>query len=422
MKIAIIGAGWAGMAAALKLRRYDITVFEAAKTAGGRARPIAHKQLGLTIDNGQHILIGAYHATFGLMQSIGIDIEKVCLRQNLCLQSLDHSLTLKYLNLPSPLNRLGVVSHSNGLSGIKGRLHLLRVFNALKQKIPADINALNWLQSLNCPTELLERLWQPLCIAICNTDLQQTQAKIFARTLKDSIASRASDSDIYIPKNTLADLWQHQACKILGNKIQYTAAKSINHSNNGWLVNNQYFDKLIITTPAYITSKLISDLNGADDYLKTWPDFEYAAIGTLSLLLEQPWLNNMPMALLFDNPHTAAWGQWAFNHYYLNGSNLVNIVIGDADRYADVDKSDIVSGVIQQIRQQSNLPLPPVTRHALITEKRATFKANRGSINRPGVETPWNGLFLAGDWVDTGYPAVLEGAVRSGLQAASLAL
>lgn len=148
---------------------------------------------------------------------------------------------------------------------------------------------------------------------------------------------------------------------------------------------------------------------------------KFSAIGTLSLELEMPWLYKPAMSLLFDDPSKNAWGQWLFNRNAINvhesHRKLVHVVIGRAQRYAGVDSDLIAKGVIEQIRQQVKVKLPNVLNHFLVTEKKATFDVVHG-LTRPTAVTPWPGLFLAGDWTDTNYPAVLEGAVRSGLTAA----
>jgi methylaspartate ammonia-lyase len=134
------------------------------------------------------------------------------------------------------------------------------------------------------------------------------------------------------------------------------------------------------------------------------------------------------MLLLRDEPARDAWGQWLFDRSASARTDverrLIHVVIGTADRYAGRDPARIADGVIEQVRTQAagpHPPLPEIETHALVTERRATFDAVPG-LRRPGAITPWSGLLLAGDWTDTGYPAVLEGAVRSGLRAADAVL
>lgn len=426
MKIAVIGAGWAGLAAAYTLQQqHQVTVFEAAKHIGGRARPINTPLFSSTIDNGQHILIGAYQNCFSLMRKLNIEPSQVLQRQTLNISTLNNSLKFRFLNLPAPWNRLGLFFASSGLEGIKGRLFLLRLLKSLKQHHAfAGLSVHDWLLQLNCPPKLITNLWQPLCIASMNTDIHSASASSFAAVINDGMLASSHASDIYIPKATLHDLWPAQVAKLLGEQLKYRYIRSITaNADQSWQVADSNFDQVILATPAHISQKIIAGLPDAANYLHNWPAYKYSAIGTLSLLLEKPWLSGQAMHLLQDNTSTNAWGQWLFDRSHSANDEihkrLVHVVIGCAQRYAGMDIEAIKAGVIAQIQAQAPKPLPRVIRHLLVTEKRATFDAVNG-LNRPANSTPWPDLYLAGDWTDTKYPAVLEGAVISGLQAAEL--
>lgn len=126
------------------------------------------------------------------------------------------------------------------------------------------------------------------------------------------------------------------------------------------------------------------------------------------------------MRMLDEDLHGLAAGQWVFNHGALNNSELyplIAVTISYANRLQGHDKTEIARAIIAQINHQSPWPLPTITAFELITEKRATFIA-KPHLSRPHPQTPWPNVLLAGDWVHNDYPAVLEGAVRSGIMAA----
>ncbi|MBV2180374.1 MAG: hydroxysqualene dehydroxylase HpnE [Castellaniella sp.] len=425
MKTAVVGAGWAGLAAAVRLHQTDhrVHIYEAAPQAGGRARPIDPPALGQSIDNGQHLLLGAYRETLGLMRSLRVDPEDVCHAQPLALQSADRQLRLRFWPLPAPAHRLGALIGGRGLDGWHGRRHLLRVLCALDpDAIDPWTTVAHWLRQLDCPPGLLRRLWGPLCLAATNTDIARAQAQLFARVLRDSLGHDAQASRLYIPRSRLHDLWPAQACALLGDHVRFRRVHALSPEPDGrWSIDGESYDHVILAVPPGEARRLISPLPRAAQYLDAWSVPQHAAIGTLTLRLSQPWDSGHAMALLWDDPDREAWGQWLFDRSATARSpadrRLVHVVVSAADRYADRSTADIATGILSQIRTQVARPLPSIEAQALVTEKRATFDAVPG-LRRPTTITPWPGLLLAGDWTDTGYPAVLEGAVRSGLRAA----
>ncbi|MDY0310207.1 MAG: hydroxysqualene dehydroxylase HpnE [Castellaniella sp.] len=426
--IAVVGAGWAGLAAAMRLRQagHAVRVYEAAATPGGRARRIDHPGLGQPIDNGQHILLGAYTATLALMQDLGVSPAHALLERNLVLRSADGRTRLQFWPLPPPLHRLGVLLGSRGLDGWHGRRHLARVFGALDPApIDPSTTVSDWLTGLGSPPGLMARLWEPLCLAAMNTPTHTAQARLFARVLADSLGAGPAASRLLIPRGSLHDLWPAHACTLLGTDLLRHRVRTIAPgATDGWQVDGQPHSHLILAVPAAEARRLLAPLPAATDFLNGWAVPAQSAIGTLTLRLARPWQSGHPMLLLRDDPARAAWGQWLFDRSAsaraCADQRLVHVVIGAADRYAGQDPAHIAAGVIAQIRAQaagSLPPLPDIETHALVTERRATFDAVPG-LRRPGTITPWPGLLLAGDWTDTAYPAVLEGAVRSGLKAA----
>ncbi len=427
--IAVVGAGWAGLAAAVRLRRAGrpVRVYEAAAAPGGRARRIDHPGLGLRLDNGQHILLGAYTATLALMRSLDADPAQALMGRDLALSSADGGLRLRFWPLPPPLHRLGVLLGSRGLDGWRGRRHLARVFGALDPgRVDPSVTVADWLAGLGCPPGLMTRLWEPLCLAAMNTPAHTAQARLFARVLADSLGAGPAASRILIPRDGLHDLWPARACALLGGALLRRRVRSIAPgSAGGWLVDGEPHASVILAAPVAEVRRLLGPLPGAAAFLGGWPEPAHSAIGTLTLRLARPWGSGRPMLLLRDDPARDAWGQWLFDRSASARADaeprLVHVVIGAADRYAGRDPARIAAGVIEQIRTQAaagaHPPLPEIEAHALVTERRATFDAVPG-LRRPGAGTPWPGLLLAGDWTDTGYPAVLEGAVRSGRAAA----
>ncbi|MBV6274163.1 hydroxysqualene dehydroxylase HpnE [Alcaligenaceae bacterium CGII-47] len=427
MRIAVIGAGWAGLAAALRAqdRGFHPVVIEAARVPGGRARCLQSNALDTEIDNGQHILLGAYTETLALMRRLGIPIQTAFCEQTLHLESADKQFRLRAWPLPAPWHQLGAILGARGLS-LGQRLHTIRLLSALKGadwRTPNRITVTQWLAGHATSTPLIERIWAPLCLATMNTPLDLADAQLFAHVLRDSLGAHAAASRVLIPRGTLNQLWPEQACKQLPEVRLGQHVQAIHTDGSGYRVDDEPFDGVIVATPPHASQRLLAALALPDaqaDWWDAWPDWHYEAIGTVSLRLAQPWRLPHPMLMLWEHPTRQQFGQWLFDRSVSgrgSSDDLLHIVISQASRTAHLTAIEVIAGVTQQLREQVARPLPTVVAQTLVTEKRATFSAVPG-LRRPQTRTPWPNLLLAGDWTDTGYPAVLEGAVRSGLAAA----
>jgi predicted NAD/FAD-dependent oxidoreductase len=163
----------------------------------------------------------------------------------------------------------------------------------------------------------------------------------------------------------------------------------------------------------------------SDTLLAQLGAFQYRSIATLTLQLEAAWYPPQPILLLDEDSARGHFGQWVFKRPQAN--DQISVVMSDAADYLKHERASFVDNIAMQIREQvqyhpnslrsAHPTMPAVKAHRLIVEKRATFAAVPG-LQRPTNQSPWPRLSLAGDWTDTGYPAVLEGAVRSGKQAA----
>lgn len=428
-KIAVIGAGWAGAAAAWQLHKNgkQVTVFESAHTVGGRARQHSSTLLGQTVDNGQHILLGAYCETLALMQEMGIDTNKVFYRFDLDIHSLDDSFRFKTAPLPAPLHLLGPLLKTKGI-GLSDRLKLISLQSYLVRRrwqVPSLMTVSQLLKQTKQPLILIQKLWTPLCIAALNTPIDTACAQLFAQVLKDSLGAKRQDTQMLIALRNMSDLWATRALQHADLRLGHSVRQLEKAGNSqGYKVNGEVFDGVVIATNSPSAARLTRSLVSTppqQDFLKKMQQFQFNAIATLYLQPEKAWKNPYPMQMLNEHIESLGAGQWVFNHAAIPNSELKNIIsisISDANWLQNHSKADITAAIIKQIKAQTQIPLPKIIATELISEKRATFVAIPG-LNRPTVDTPWADIKLAGDWVQSEYPAVLEGAVRSGLAAAN---
>lgn len=434
MRVAVVGAGWAGLAAATRLHDAGcaVTVYEAGRVPGGRARRVAHDG-GASLDNGQHILLGAYAETLALMRRLGRDPQALFLRTRLCLERLDGSFRLAAPDLPAPLHAAAALAGARGLS-LDERLAALRLMRRLRAagwSVPPGSTVAQLLRRHDQPEPLCEKLWTPLCVAALNTEPALACAALFAAVLRDGLAGSARASDILLPRVDLSELWPDAAAA----RVQWRPGHAVRalraENDQAVLVDGQAYDAAVLAVAPTVAAALLAGLPGRDG----WPGLEAALrafahrpIATVTLTLATPWRLPRPMMMLREDPARGHVGQWVFDRAALMGrrdAGELAVVVSVADGMPG--RADAARLLAEQVREQAArrprglAPMPPVKDSTCIVEKRATFAAVPG-LARPAQGTPWPRVALAGDWTDTGYPGVLEGAVRSGLAAAGVLL
>jgi len=428
--VAVIGAGWAGCAAAVELSRAgaQVTLYEAARTAGGRARRIDYQ--GNTLDNGQHILLGAYRESLRLMRMVGLEPSKLLLRLPLQMRypSKGDGMDMLAPRLPAPLHLLLGVLRAKGLS-LADKLSLARFATAARW--------MGWQLNLDCTVaELLERfeqtdrltqlMWRPLCIAALNTAPERASAKVFLAVLRDSLGASRAASDMLLPRTDLSALFPDAAIKSLqknGGKVMLGNRVNAIHANDsGWTISSEQdtdqVQQVVIATSAAHAQSLVLGIDGA---LADMLDFEYEAITTCYLQYAPTVRLPAPMLALIDDPDNERWGQFVFDRGQLDATQagLLAVVISASGTAAESGAQAIEASVAQQLAHDLQMPelATPLWCKA-ITEKRATF-ACVPDLPRPPNTTAHTGLWLAGDYTESEYPATIEGAVRSGVKVAA---
>jgi squalene-associated FAD-dependent desaturase len=432
VKVAVVGAGWAGLAAAVALKSTgaSVTVFEAAPLAGGRARRVDDLHMD-AIDNGQHLLLGAYTETLALVRHLrpGRPVNELIHQAPLHLESADGQFCLKAAKLPAPFHTLWGLLNARGLSW-QDRWQAIRMMVVLKQKrwqAPALLSVSQLLEQHHQSAQLCRRLWIPLCLASLNTSSDQACAQLFLNVLRDSLDAPRAHSDMLVPRVDLTALWPEAAADTVTMRYRHIV-REICPTPSAVHIDGEAFEGCVLATPPYACARILkpSERSGAcDTLLAQLGAFEYRSIATLTLQLESSWNPPQPILLLDEDPARGHLGQWLFKRP--QAKDQFTVVISDAADYLKHERASFVDNIAMQIREQvqrhprsgsaARTTMPPIKAHRLIVEKRATFAAVPG-LQRPGNQSPWPRLSLAGDWTNTGYPAVLEGAVRSGKQAA----
>lgn len=426
-RVLIVGGGWAGMAAALELahHRVPITVLESAVQLGGRARNVMHEEQCL--DNGQHLLIGAYRETLRMLHLMGIRETDVFKRERLYLHVLGgaHSLELKAPPLPAPLHLAWALLTAKGI-GVRDKLQALRMSLALSLdgfSLAVDTSVAELLQRHRQGNALIRDFWAPLCIATLNTPLELASARVFLRVLKDSFSQRQSDADLLIPRSPLGSLFplaaadhlSRQDCNEVRLKERVNTLDIDNDRITGVSSHRQghHAREVILAVSPTAATRLLSPHPALVPLAEGIAQLGSQPIITVYLKYPAPHRLSQTMIGL-----SGTVSQWLFDRRVCGQPGLIAVVISADGEHMLWDNERLIRQVKSELRNQ--FPQWPEVEHAfVIREKRATFECRVGIEQlRPGSETPIKGLWLAGDYTNTGYPATLEGAVRSGVQCA----
>jgi len=434
VKVAIVGAGWAGMAAAVAACEagHAVTVFEAARTLGGRARALEGTLpdgTAVTLDNGQHILIGAYTETLRLMRVVGVDPDTTLLRRPLALPFPDGSglQTPAYAaQWPAPLDAIAAIATARGWTWGE-RWSLIRAslgWQWSKFTCAPGLSVARLCASM--APRVLHELIEPLCVSALNTPADQASATVFLRVMQDSLFGVRGGSHLLLPRTDLTALFPQAAAQWItqhggqvrtGQRIQ-----QLRWQDPHWLLDGQTFDRVVWAISAskaalalveYASSAPESIASELRSWAATTSALRFEAIATVYAWAPQARLPH-PMLALRATPQAPA--QFVFDRGQLGGPpGLLAFVVSASAG----SREELQAAVLAQAASQLQpLALGSLQVVQTVVEKQATF-ACTPALQRPRQQIA-PGLLAAGDYVAGPYPATLEGAVRSGWAAGFL--
>jgi hydroxysqualene dehydroxylase len=447
MRVLVAGAGWAGLAAAIELTKsgHQVTVIEASRHLGGRARalevtlPNGEKT---TLDNGQHILIGAYSETLRLMREVGVNPQDVLYRMPLTLRfpatSSAEGATGDALELPDWKNPIikgldvawGVL-HAKGWSW-PDKLSLLRAA-ALWRLSGFECEPHTTVAALckRITEPVMQMLIEPLCVSALNTPADRASGQVFLRILRDSLfASTQEDmgsSNLLLPKTDLGSLFPQAAaawlaqrgCEVrLGERLtkieslsnsEHAAHISCRRTDDSSTISVEKFDSIVLATTPHEAAR-IAKASGHSTWANTADALHHEAIATVYAYAQDAKLP-CPMMALKCSPTEPA--QFVFDRGALTGqTGLLAFVVSASQGDAATNERQVIT------QGQKQLGVSSLQAIQTIIDKRATF-ACTPALQRPTPQIAPN-IIVCGDYVQGPYPSTLEGAVRSGLSAAKM--
>jgi squalene-associated FAD-dependent desaturase len=420
----IVGAGVAGLRAAVDLSRRGahVVVLEARALLGGRASSFNDPQTGDRVDNGQHVLVGCYRETFKFLADIGT-ADDVRLQAVLDVEFVDLAGVRSRLRcppLPPPVNLMAGLVDWTALRWVD-RLSATRM-SPIPPASPHE-TVEQWLINNGQTRRMRDMLWEPLALAALNQSVREAAAPPFARVLKDMFTGDARDAALGLPSVPLEELFAGPARRFIearGGEIRVgTPARiSVEAGRVGGVElkgDRLRAGAVVCAAPWHALPDLfVGDTAPLSDVLRAAAETHACPIVSVNLWLDRPVLTTPFLGL----PGRVM--QWVFDKQQIfESTSHLAMVASGAAAVMGMSNDEVIGMALTELRDA----LPEsrsarVVRATVVRERRATFSLAPGQPTRPPTRTPVAGLYLAGDWIETGLPATIEGAVISGRIAA----
>lgn len=434
-RVAVLGAGVAGLAAAVALARggHRVTVIEARASAGGRAHSFRHPSTGDSVDNGQHILMGCYRETIDFLETIGargllggargFEVPYV--------SGAGGEARLDSRGWPSPFHLARAVFGFGELTrGERCRAIEVLVSAALDRsgaKWKASTVS-EWLQACGQSENAVRVLWGPFCIAALNEPAETASAALFGEVLRRAFLGRASDARVLVGRVGLSRLLVDPAIDVIsacGGDVRLGCAARRLIVRDGRVAAVVIEDGRELEVDAVVSAlpwgALRSVVPAASDLARRLAPLRGAPMVAIQLWLDRE-ICDKPFVGFLDSPV-----HWLFNRnatcdMETHSGPSVSLLISAAYGHAGAGSDELVALALAECRRLLPNARGAKVLHQFVYRARdATLQARPDMIeHRPGPETAWPNLFLAGDWTDTGLPSTIEGAVISGRRAAAL--
>ncbi len=430
-KIAVLGAGYAGLACAVELvaRGHEVTLLESRALLGGRAHSFVDPKTGLVLDNGQHILMGCYHETLALLRKLGVtDRLLTPPRLHVPYRSAQGESSLTAV-APAPFHLLSALLHFGELSfGDKLAATKLALRLRLGHQPRTGETVEAWLRRWKQTPNIVRALWEPLCLAALNEPVGTGSAALFATVIRRTFLAGAADSTIYLSRVGLSELFGGEVETLLemcGGQVRLQAPVTALRFDGGRVAEVALSDGTALQPDAVVSAlpwHVLRGLLPAESKLAgACRELGEAPIVSLHLWLDRAILDE-PFVGFLDSPL-----HWLFTRDLIQGrtpghpGHVVTAVISGAREMLEVSAGELEELTLRELRRFLPLAREAKVLHRMVYKARsATFAATpEAEALRPGPSTPWRNLWLAGDWTDTGLPATIEGAIMSGGYAAA---
>ena len=430
-KVVVLGAGYAGLAAAaeLVLRGHDVTLIEGRALLGGRAHSFVDTKSGLILDNGQHVLMGCYHDTLALLKQLGVSDRLYSPPRMQVPFVSEKGTSLLAATAPAPLHLLSALlgfaelTMADKMAAIGLALRLRMGFEPHSDESVAD-----WMKRWKQTPNLIRALWEPLCIAALNEPVASSSARLFATVIRRSFLGNEVDSAIFLSRVGLSELFAPEVKRLLemcGGTLRLQTPVTALNFEGTTLKEIKLSDGSSLQPEAVVSAlpwHVLRGLLPAESKLaQACRQMEDAPIVSLHLWLDRPILKE-PFVGMLDSPV-----HWVFSREHIQGAGdeqngyVITAVVSGARDLIDKTAIELEDLTMKELRRFLPEAQEAKVLHRMVYKARsATFAATPATEPlRPKAQTEWSNFWLAGDWTDTGLPATIESAIFSGKRAAS---
>jgi len=466
--VAVVGGGLAGLAAACALadRGFRVTLFERRPYLGGRASSYQHPGTGEVVDNCQHVLLGCCTNLIQFYKRLGVE-EKICWYDRLTfLEPGGRASVISPSGLPAPFHTAPAFLRAACLN-FCDKLAIAAAMAALAPAVPRDNGEsfLTWLRRHRQTERAIERFWKTILVSALNEDLERVSVPSAAQVVRESFLKSAAAGRMGVPSVPLTELYGTAAdyIRARGGDVQFRCGvESFRAEPPGVKLllagGESSFDFAVLAVPFDVLSRILPEGPVTEPLRQSLARFETSPITGIHLWFDRQ-ITDLDHAVLLDRTI-----QWMFHKSKLlaeprrpeamqreghaerewsaetgghgfsraAGANsggalapaasgsYVELVVSSSKALVEKSKPEITELALKELRE-----FFPAARDAnllkstVIKEVNATYSPRPGiDAYRPKSETAWSRVFLAGDWTATGWPATMEGAVRSGYMAA----
>ncbi len=431
LRVGIVGGGLAGLAAGCALAEAGVrvTIFEKRPYVGGRASSYEHPGTGEVVDNCQHVLLGCCTNLVHFYQQLGVSGKIRWFDELTFIEPGGRASRMAPSFLPAPMHNIPAFLRAPMLSG-KDKLAIARAMSALSRHLPEDSEGdfLSWLKRHGQTPRAIDRFWKTVLVSALNEDLDRMSVRYAAQVFRESFMKSAEAGKMGVPCIPLSDLYgvAIEYIRARGGEVLLRSAVSAvgtKQNSVGILANaaERQFDYAILAAPFQSAANLLPSDAAGEELKSRLAHFEASPITGIHLWFDRE-ISPLPHAVLLDRTI-----QWMFHkskiHEQREGGqqgSYVELVVSASKSLVQKSREEVLKIAISELSEFfPQVKEAKLVKAAVIKEVYATYAIVPGLDQyRPNAKTAWPRIFLAGDWTATGWPATMEGAVRSGYLAA----